>query len=151
MLDVCLPNFGFTSATVFDQTTVPLARSRQSTRNWIGSDGADPMPHVESDITPPIMPLGRPPLGATAVVRKIRSPDTTGCDQPEPGTAVRQATFLSASQASGTFAWGAWLSAAPPRNCGQSSAIPVPPLSNTTTAVHAKFFITAPPCRLRQG
>jgi hypothetical protein len=62
------------------------------------------MPHVESDITPPIMPLGRLPLGDTAVVTMIRPPVTIGCDQPEPGIAVRQATFFPAVHTSGTFA-----------------------------------------------
>ena len=83
------------------------------------------MPQVENDITPP-MPLGLSALGPTAVVRKIRPPETIGCDQPAPGMAVRQARWSVLLQAAGTFTFGATLCAVPPRNCGHSSADALP-------------------------
>jgi len=63
-----LPNFGFTSAIERDHAIRPSVGSSRSTRKSTGSLGAEPIPQVESDITPPIMPLGRPPLLVTAVV-----------------------------------------------------------------------------------
>jgi hypothetical protein len=110
----------------------PSEGSRQSTRHCTGSFGVDAMPQVENDITPP-MPLGLSALGPTAVVRKIRPPETIGCDHPAPGMAVRQARWSVLLHCAGTLPFGASPWAMPPRNCGHSSADAIPLTNRLST------------------
>jgi hypothetical protein len=55
-----------------------------------------------------------------AVVTKILSPQTIGCDQATPGTLIFQATFFSALHSVGSLESSEIPTAAGPRNCGQS-------------------------------
>src|SRR5262245_57695065 len=66
--------------------------------------------------------LGRWPFSETAVVRKILSPQTMGCDQPTPGSFTFQARCSSADHASGCAAPVATPLPFDPRNRGQLSA-----------------------------
>src|SRR5206468_3727477 len=56
----------------------------------------------------------------TADVTKTRSPQTTGDDQPRPGTSTFQTTFWSGPQVSGSVAASATPACSPPRKDGQS-------------------------------
>src|SRR5207302_9425018 len=66
--------------------------------------------------------LGLDCLSATAVVTNTLSPQTTGDDQPKPGTATFQRIFLSADHSSGIGAPPETPAMAGPRNCGQSAS-----------------------------
>jgi hypothetical protein len=78
---------------------------------------------VLGSITPPLIPLGLPPLPATAVDTKTLSPTTIGCDQPLPSIGVRQAACGGWVQSLGSCDCALTLNALPPRNCRQSSAL----------------------------
>src|SRR6266478_2369728 len=75
-------------------------------------------------------PKYRPFLGASgatvliAEVRKMRSPQTTGDDQPLPGISTFQTTLRVALQVSGSPGSSATPVDCGPRNCGQESAAP---------------------------
>src|SRR5690242_4434220 len=59
------------------------------------------------------------PFAGTALVRKMRSPQTTGLECPNPGTADFHRTFLPPSFHSVTGVPVPMPLAAGPRNCGQ--------------------------------
>src|SRR5260370_40934648 len=94
-------------------------------------------------------PKYRPFLGAsgatvlTTEVRKMRSPQTPGDDQPLPGISVFQTTLRVALQVSGSAGSSATPVDCGPRNCGQESAAPSGSASRKTVKASAGVRITS--------
>ena len=94
----------------------------------------------------------------TAVVRKIRSPQTIGVECPLPGRATFQRTFLVSLHSTGGSAFGAAPVPNGPRHCGQSvsaardSTIPnsrrsQDSTSNSSLANGVRLMVEMPPYR----
>src|SRR5262249_48376547 len=113
--------------------------SRFSTNGGSSLSGATgPKPPKPPGPPPGLPPPGLPPPGRRppgrasrscsepATVTKTLSPQTTGDDQPRPGTLAFQSTFLSAPHSAGSCL--SVLTAVPPgpRNDGHSSPRPEP-------------------------
>ena len=60
------------------------------------------------------------PLSSTAVVSHTLPPETTGEDQPNPGSGVFQVTLRVSLHSSGRFCSREWPWPSGPRNAGQS-------------------------------
>src|SRR5947209_20451249 len=82
-----------------------------------------------------------------AVVRKMRSPQTTGQEWPRPGIGVFQRTFLPAgtSQVVGGNCPSATPVAPTPRNCGQFSGRVTAPGASSTAVGGSSFGTDALP------
>src|SRR5580692_12035783 len=91
-------------------------------------------------------PMYKPFFGASfpalliTLVTKIRSPHTTGDDQPEPGMSVFHATFCVVDQWSGSAGSSATPVDPGPRNCGQLS--PARTGASAITVKIANFIIS---------
>src|SRR5262249_38714332 len=70
----------------------------------------------------------------TTVVRKTLSPQTTGADQPRPGTSAFQTTFFVAPHSSGSVLPSATPALLPPRNWVQLSSAAAPAASASVRA-----------------
>src|SRR5262249_15029503 len=77
----------------------------------------------------------------TADVTKTRPPQTTGDDQPTPGTSAFQTTSLSGRQAWGRAFASATPARSPPRKAGQSPspAVTAAPVTISTNAVRQRM------------
>src|SRR5216684_472239 len=73
----------------------------------------------------------------------MRSPQTTGDDQPLPGISAFQTTLRVALQVSGSPGSSATPVDCGPRNCGQESAAPSGSLSRRTVKASAGVRITS--------
>ena len=108
---------------VCSQRIFPSLSDRHTNFHDTGSLGLAARPMVLGSITPPLIPLGLPPLPATAVDTNTYSPTTSGCDHPLPSIGVRQAACGGWVQSLGSCDCALTLNALPPRNCRQSSAL----------------------------
>jgi len=117
--------FGTPSEASRSHRIFPLFRSRQKTRHcWLAAS-------VRMSTAPFNTDSNRKSLSLlTAVVRKMRSPQTMVLECPSPGISAFQATLQSA----GKFCESATPAAFSPRNCGQLCPNPATANAAASTA-----------------
>ena len=108
------------------QRIFPLALSMPIRRQvWLTMSGAASMPDL---LASPVL-IADAPLDATAVVTKIRSPNTIGLECARPGIAIFQATFFDPATShvtGGREGACATPLESGPRNAGQCCAAAIP-------------------------